>query len=252
MNHHHSNNHAVLVLGGTSSIGRAIAAGLAKKGHPIYLASRDETDLKRFAADLEVRYRVDVKYGIFDAEDFRGHKLFLEQVVHDMDGLYGVVAAFGTLGDQSKALRDFTETQKIFNLNLIGACSILTHCANYLEKKKEGFIIGISSIAGERGKQSNYIYGASKAGFTVFLEGLRNRLYPSHVHVMTVKPGFIDTAMNFGKQGLFGVVSPQYLGEKVVKSLSRKSNEIYVPWFWRSIMWSMSCIPENIFKKLKF
>jgi decaprenylphospho-beta-D-erythro-pentofuranosid-2-ulose 2-reductase len=242
---------AVLVLGGTSSIGRSIAAALAEEGYPLYLASREEPDLNRFALDLQVKYGVEVKYGIFDAENCARHALFLQQVVRTMNGLKGVVLAFGSLGDHQQSMRDFQAAEKVIAVNYLAACSILTHCANFFEKQKSGFIIGIGSVAGDRGRQSNYIYGSAKAGLEVFLQGLRNRLFASGVEVMTVKPGFVDSAMTFGMPGLFLVAAPASVGKAVAKSLKRSRNCIYVPWFWRPIMGMVRSIPEVLFKRMK-
>lgn len=241
----------VIILGGTSSIAKAIASNLAEKGYPLFLASRDEKNLERFALDLEIQYQVPVKYGFFDAEDFRSHVQFLSHATEKMNGLDGVVVAFGELPNQKEAMRDFNLALKAFNSNFLGAASILTHCANYFENQRSGFIIGLSSVAGDRGRQSNYIYGSAKSGLTTFLQGLRNRLYSSGVKVLTVEPGFIDTAMTYGKSGLFLVASPQYAGKKIVSALERSKDVIYVPWFWRPIMWAIRSIPEVLFKRLK-
>jgi short-subunit dehydrogenase len=168
-----------------------------------------------------------------------------------MGGLAGVIVAFGTVGHHQEALKEFKKAKSILETNFLGACSILTHCANYLEREQAGFIIAFSSVAGDRGRQSNYIYGAAKGGLSIFLQGLRNRLSSSHVHVMTVKPGFVDTAMTFGRSDIFLVASPQYVGKRIVKALEKSCYEIYIPWFWRPIMWIIKLIPESIFKRLK-
>lgn len=241
----------VLILGALSSIARASADAFAAKGHPLYLAGRDTEELARVASDIKVRYGVPCSYGRFDAEAFGEHLPFLQNVVNEMGGLYGVLLAFGELGDQTQATMDFSNAHTIIDRNYTGACSILTHCANYLGKMEKGFIIGISSVAGDRGRQSNYVYGSAKAGLTVFLQGLRNRLFHAGVRVITVKPGFVDTAMTFGKPGLAMVASPQYVGEKIVEALQKSRDDIYLPWFWRYIMLIVRNVPEFIFKRLK-
>jgi decaprenylphospho-beta-D-erythro-pentofuranosid-2-ulose 2-reductase len=161
-----------------------------------------------------------------------------------------VVLAFGYLGDQLAA-RDFKVGEKIIAANFTGAASILSHCANYFELKKSGFIIGIASVAGDRGRQSNYVYGAAKGALALYLQGLRNRLYVSGVQVITIKPGFVDTAMTYGLPGLFLVASPQYIGERIVNSLEKPADVVYLPWFWRYIMLIIKCIPEPVFKRMK-
>ncbi|HTN94497.1 MAG TPA: SDR family oxidoreductase [Gallionella sp.] len=241
---------AVLILGATSAIARATAAAFAARGDVLYLASRDEDELRRIAADLRLRYGVEVHYGVFDAEATDTHELFFKAVIAAMPKLTGVVLAFGYLGDQ-KAATDFNYGKKIIDSNYTGAASILSHCANYFEPLLRGFIIGISSVAGDRGRQSNYVYGAAKGALSLYLQGLRNRLYPSGVRVITVKPGFVDTAMTYGLPGLFLVASPQYIGECIVRSLDKSADVIYLPWFWRYIMLIIKHIPEPIFKRMK-
>lgn len=244
-------NRVVLILGATSSIARAVAAAFGAQKDRLFLAARDEKELARIAADLKIRYGVDVACDTFDAEDVDSHRAFLTKVHQKMGALDGVVVAFGDMGDHKKGLLDFREAATIIQRNYIGACSVLTYAANDLAKQGSGFIVGITSVAADRGRQSNYIYGSAKAGLMVFLAGLRNRLYHSGVHVMTVKPGFVDTAMTFGLPGLFLVADPQMVGKKIVQALEKKKNVLYIPWYWRFIMGIIRSVPESLFKRLK-
>jgi short-subunit dehydrogenase len=241
---------AVLILGATSAIARATAAAFAARGDALYLGSRDLNELQRIAADLRLRYGVGVGYGIFDAEATETHEAFLQSVIDEMPNLSGVVLAFGYLGDQ-QAARNFNMGAKVIAANFTGAASILSYCANYLEAKQRGFIIGIASVAGDRGRQSNYMYGAAKGALSLYLQGLRNRLYATGVRVITIKPGFVDTAMTYGLPGMFLVASPQDIGERIVASLVKSADVVYLPWFWRYIMLIIKHIPEPIFKRLK-
>jgi decaprenylphospho-beta-D-erythro-pentofuranosid-2-ulose 2-reductase len=243
-------NEAVLVLGATSAIARATAVSFAARGDALYLASRDEEELRRIAADLRLRYGVEVHYGLFDAEATDTHEAFFNTVAAVLPELSGVVLAFGYLGDQ-QAARDFMVGAKVIACNFTGAVSILSLCANYFETLQRGFIIGIASVAGDRGRQSNYVYGAAKGALSLFLQGLRNRLHASGVRVITIKPGFVDTAMTYGLPGLFLVVSPQSLGERIVAALGKPADVVYLPWFWRYIMLVIKLIPESIFKRMK-
>jgi decaprenylphospho-beta-D-erythro-pentofuranosid-2-ulose 2-reductase len=244
-------NPAILILGASSSIARSSAFAFASKGYSLYLAGRDLLDLERIAADIKVRYGVEAYYGYFDAEDFDSHEKFVQKVVSEMPRLHGVLLAFGTYQDQRKAAVDFKYAHKIIDINYTGACSILTWCGNYLGAKGTGFIIAISSVAGDRGRQSNYIYGSAKGGLTLFLQGLRNRLFHAGVRVITIKPGFVDTAMTFGVPKMFLVASPKDIGEKIAASINKKRDVIYLPWFWRFIMDIIKLIPERLFKRLK-
>lgn len=241
----------ILILGATSAIARSTANAFAAGGYPLYLAGRDEPELERLASDLKIRHQVEVRYGTFDAEDYESHEEFVHRLRAEMGGLYGVLLAFGYLGEQELAARDFVERVSIIARNFTGAVSVIEHCASHLEKERAGFIIGISSVAGDRGRQSNYIYGAAKGGLSIYLQGLRNRLFRSGVRVLTVKPGFVDTAMTYGMPGLFLVASPEYVGQRILRALEKGRDIVYVPWFWRYLMLIIKLIPESLFKKLK-
>ena len=240
----------VLILGATSAIARGTAAAMARAGYSLYLAGRDEQELQRDAVDLQQRFGVNVGFGLFDAEQYEQHPVFLEQVTTEMGALAGVVVAFGYLGAQDKAAVDFDETLAIINRNYVGAVSILNLCANRMKEAGKGFIVGIASVAGDRGRQSNYTYGSAKGAFALYLQGLRNRLARKGVHVLTVKPGFVDTGMTFGLEGMFLVTTPRYVGERIAHAVERGRDVLYVPWFWRYIMLIITHIPERIFKRL--
>jgi decaprenylphospho-beta-D-erythro-pentofuranosid-2-ulose 2-reductase len=136
------------------------------------------------------------------------------------------------------------------NANLTEAAMILEQFAAHFEARGSGFIVGVASVAGDRGRQSNYIYGASKAGFAAYLQGLRARMTKSGVRVLTVKPGFVDTKMTFGLPGLFLVASPESVGRTIHRAVLRERDVIYVPWFWRWILLIIRLIPERVFKRL--
>jgi decaprenylphospho-beta-D-erythro-pentofuranosid-2-ulose 2-reductase len=241
----------VLILGATSAIARAAAVAFAAKDYPLYLAGRDRDELARLADDLNIRYGIDVRWGLFDAEDFTGHAAFVNGVQAETGALYGVLLAFGYLGEQQLAAHDARERELIIVRNLTGAISILEYCADVLERQRAGFIIAISSVAGDRGRQSNYLYGAAKGGLNIYLQGLRNRLFHAGVRVVTVKPGFVDTAMTFGRPGMFLLARPEQVGQRIVAALERRADVIYVPWFWRYIMLAIRLLPETLFKRLK-
>ncbi|HEX6626173.1 MAG TPA: SDR family oxidoreductase [Pyrinomonadaceae bacterium] len=241
----------VLILGATSAIACGAAAAFAARGHALYLAGRDREELERIASDLRLRHQVEVLHGHFDAEDYAGHGAFVERVRAEMGGLHGVLLAFGYLSERAGA-RGAEEGAATIARNLTGAVSVLEHCAAALESQDSGgFIIGVSSVAGDRGRQSNYLYGAAKGGLSVYLQGLRNRLHPAGVRVLTVKPGFVDTRMTYGMPGLFLVARPASVGAAIVRALERGRDVVYVPWFWRYVMLAVRLIPEPVFKRLK-
>lgn len=240
----------VLILGATSAIARAAANAFAEKGYALHLAGRNQDELSRIAADLQIRHQVQVQHSKFDADTCQTHEPFLKKIV-SKTSLGGVLLAFGDLGDHLKAVSDFSAAQLIIQRNFTGACSILTHSANYFRQQQKGFIIAISSVAGDRGRQSNYIYGSAKGGLSLYLQGLRNHLHPYGVRVITVKPGFVDTPMTFGKPGVFLAASPQRVGKRIIETLNSKQDVVYIPGFWKYIMKAIMMIPEPIFKRMK-
>lgn len=239
----------VLILGATSDVALALAAKLAAEKYYLTLAGRDEQRLTVIARDLEIRYQVPVNIALFDALDFKSHELFYQslQVRPDI-----AICVFGFLGDQVRGQSDWKECATILDSNYTGAVSVLNVIANDFESRKTGLIVGISSVAGDRGRQSNYLYGSAKAGFTAYLSGLRNRLFKSGVHVLTVKPGFMKTRMIEGmKTPAPLTASPDRVAGIVYQAMKKSKNEIYVLPVWWLIMSVIRAIPEGIFKKLK-
>lgn len=242
----------VLILGASSSIARAIALELAGRGYDLQLGGRDMEELDRIATDARVRHDVDAKAVLFDALQTDTHEAFVRQCREaSRDSLAGAVLCFGALGDQGEAQADPSEARRILDTNFTGAVSILSVLANLFEEKRSGFLCALSSVAGDRGRQSNYVYGSAKAGLTVFLQGLRNRLFRSGVKVITIKPGFVDTAMTFGRPGMFLVASPQAAAARIVAAIEKGKDQAYVPGFWRFVMLAIRLLPERIFKRLR-
>jgi len=242
-------NANVLILGATSDIALAVAKAYAEKKHTIILAGRATEKLEILKSDITIRYSATVYTARFDAADTHDkHQQFYNTLPVRPDI---VVCAFGYLGDQAIAQNQWSETEKIIIANYTGAVSILNITANDFEQRKAGIIIGISSVAGDRGRQSNYLYGSAKAGFTAYLSGLRNRLFRSGVHVLTVKPGFVNTRMTEGLPlPKILTAQPEQVAAKIVRNASR-ANTLYVYSIWRWIMLIIKFIPEPIFKKLK-
>ena len=241
----------ILILGATSAIARATAAAYAKRGDTLFLAARDMSELKRIASDLFVRFGNEVKYGYFDAKQTDLHGAFLQHVISELESLDGMLLAFGYLADP-QINADFSEYDQVITSNFTGAVSILNICAEYFAKHKRGFMIGIGSVAGDRSRQENHIYGVAKGALALYLQGLRARLCKQGVRVITVKPGFVDSPMTFGRQGLFLVAKPEKIGEQIVATLNKKRDVVYLPWFWYFIMLLVKLIPERIFKHMRF
>jgi short-subunit dehydrogenase len=229
-----------------------VAGEFARRGYDLVLAGRDREELDRLATDLSLRHGVKAQGRAFDALAYDTHRAFVEACREtSLDSMAGAVLCFGYLGEQDAAQKDPVEARRVLDTNLVGAVSILGLLANHFEEKRGGFLCALSSVAGDRGRQSNYVYGAAKAGLTVFLQGLRNRLYPAGVSVTTVKPGFVDTQMTFGRPGLFLVASPRTAARSIVAAVLKGKDLAYVPGFWRPVMLLIRLIPERLFKRMK-
>lgn len=238
----------LLIIGAGSDIARPLASLYARAGYGIYLASRSIDRLKTDAADIAIRYHTDTAAVYLDVAAFDTHKSFYDSLPEKP---FGVVCLAGTLGDQHRSENDFAEANAVIAANYTGLVSLLHIIANDFESRKYGFIVGVSSVAGERGRKSNYVYASAKAGFTAFLSGLRNRLHPAKIQVMTVHPGFIKTKMIEGRR------TPEIItatAEKVAGDIFRAQHKgkdfLYTTWIWRFIMLAFRNIPESIAKKL--
>jgi len=240
----------VLVLGANSDMALALARRFAEvEGTELTLASRDMELLEKRARDLELRHGVRARAVSFDARDTDGHREFLRGLHAPVDV---AVLAFGVLGDQEKAQRDFAEARRILDTNLVGAASVLELLAEDMEARKSGSIIGFASVAGLRGRASNYAYGAAKAGFIAWLSGLRNRLHGSGVRVLTVLPGFVRPRMTEGLPLPAPLcATPEQAADDVFRAWKRGAPVVYTRWFWRYIMWIIRLLPEAVFQRTR-
>ena len=225
----------VLILGGTSPIARLLAIKFASIGAHLYIASRDEAEGGRIANDIQVRSGVPAVAGKFDAADFASHTELIERVTKELGGLDGVVLCFGALGDEDKAQIDANEALAVIHQNFTGAVSLLTIAAQKLEAQGTGFLLVIGSVAGDRGRKRNYVYGSAKGALHLFLQGLRARLSKTKVHVMTVILGTVDTRMTFGRPGAMFTVAPERAADLIFEAWRKKREVVYVPSFWRPI-----------------
>lgn len=238
-----------LVLGGSSSVARAFAGVAAEDGADIILAGRDMDDLNATASDIAIRTGAGAQALAFDAEATAGHAAFVKQCTTG-GGHLNVFLAFGAMPEQAEIDNDFTLAARTVNVNYLGAMSVLQHLAPVLEAQGAGHVVVLSSVAGDRGRLKNYVYGSAKAGLNAYLQGLRARLCRKGVSVTTVKPGFMDTDMTWGVDGMFLVATPQQCARACLK-LAKKGKEIaYFPAFWWIIMTIIKNIPERIFKRL--
>ncbi|SFD86404.1 Short-chain dehydrogenase [Lentibacillus persicus] len=240
----------VLVLGATSSIAQETVKRLAAKKMNLILAGRRTDQMETMKSDLEIRHQIKVSVRAFDALDFDGHDAFFNDVVDAHGGIDGVLLMYGAMGDQLEAETSFVETRQMIDVNYTSAVSILNIAANYFEAKKSGFIGAVSSVAGDRGRQSNYIYGSTKAGLSAYLQGLRNRLHKSGVQVLTIKPGIVNTKMTYGTVDDSPLLAePDKVARDIDRAITRRRSVLYTPWFWLVIMLVVKLIPEWLFKR---
>jgi len=236
----------VLIIGAKSDIAKATAREYAKHGYDLYLAARNVDELTEFAKDIVTRTQKDVQLVELDILDYKTHKSVYDNL--DEKPL-GVISAVGYLGDQEKAQSDFTEAKKIMDTNYTGVVSLFSIIADDFEKRRSGFMVGISSVAGDRGRKSNYIYGSAKAALTAYLSGLRNRLYDAQITVLTVKPGFVATKMTEDMDLPEKLTAqPEAVAEDIYTAQQKGRSVLYTKWIWRWVMLVIKLIPEWKFK----
>ena len=238
----------ILIVGATSGIAIACARLWAAAGVVLVLVARDPQKLDQVAADLHVRGAATVETQLMDGTDVTAHAAML-----DAAGAIDVaLIAYGTLPDQKLCERDALAAAQAFTTNASSVIVLATAIIERMERQGRGTFAVISSVAGDRGRASNYVYGAAKAAVTTFCDGARARLFKSGVHVMTIKPGFVDTPMT--KDAALSralVASPEQVARRIVKGIDRKAAVLYVPGWWRWIMLIIRLLPEPIFKRLK-
>ncbi len=241
----------VIVLGATSAIARSTVLLLAARGASLYLVGRNPERLEAVAQEARGQGAASVHTEALDLDDLTQHEALVERAAKALGGVDGALLAHGILGNQEAAQRSYAEAEKVLRTNFLSAVSLLTPLANRFEAQQAGTLVVISSVAGDRGRQSNYVYGASKGALSVFLQGLRNRLARSGVAVVTVKPGFVDTPMtaDVKKNALFA--TPDKVARGIVRAADARKDEVYLPGFWGPIMFAIRGIPERVFKRMK-
>ena len=241
----------IVIVGASSAIAEASARIWAKQGNRLVLVGRNSENLAVMAADLKIRGAKLVEVYCADLNDLKLHEDILQFAIDSMGSIDLILIAHGTLPDQGLTQQSVELTMKELSTNALSTISLLTLVANVFESQKSGSIAVITSVAGDRGRQSNYIYGSAKAMVTTFLSGLRQRLTPQGISVITIKPGFVDTPMTKEfKKGLLWA-QPQQVAKSIVKACEKGSSVIYTPSFWALIMLIIKIIPERIFQKLK-
>ncbi|KWF03470.1 SDR family oxidoreductase [Burkholderia pseudomultivorans] len=243
----------ILIVGATSGIAMACARIWASQGAHLFLVARNTERLQQVADDLQARGAASVATHMLDINDLgQPHAAMLHDCRHTLGGSPDIVlVAPGTLPDQAQCQDDPAVAAREFTTNATSVIALLTAVANLLESARSGAIGVIGSVAGDRGRPSNYLYGSAKAALATFCEGLRARLYKAGVHLVTIKPGFVATAMTAGLP-LPGplVASPDKVARDIVRAIDKKRNVLYTPCFWSLIMLIIRSVPQFVFKRL--
>lgn len=240
----------ILVLGATSGIAEACIRLWAGRGDHLFLVGRNAGRLAAVAADAGTRGAAFVNTAVADLDHTEHHGDLLAHAINTLGGLDVAYLALGVLGEQPKAERNFHDAAQIIHTNYTAPVSLLTWLASYCAQRHAGTLAVLSSVAGERGRKSNYVYGSSKAGLTAFVDGLRNRIDREGVRVITIKPGPVKTAMTQGMKGQERFADVDKVAASIVKAIDRGDDIVYVPGQWRLIMAVIRAIPERVFKKL--
>ncbi|WP_339695326.1 SDR family oxidoreductase [Celeribacter baekdonensis] len=238
-----------IILGATSSMARAMARRLAKEGATLFLCGRDMDDLAATAADCLARGAPTAEAWPFDARNTDTFAEIIERATTE-EGVINCAVFVGSMPEQSDIDATPALIAGVVTDSHTGPATFLHMLAPHIEARGQGTVVGVGSVAGDRGRIGNYVYGSAKAGFATYLSGLRNRLTRAGGHVVTVKPGFVDTAMTWGIEGMFLVASPDAVAGDILTAVAKKKNVIYTPFFWRYIMLIIRHIPEFIFKKM--
>ena len=240
----------ILVLGATSGIAEATCRIWAAEGASLFLVARNPEKLAMVAADLKTRGAGYVDTAVADLDDTSQHPSLLTHGINSLGGMDVAYLTHGILGDQLRAEQDFATAEQILHTNFISVVSLLTWLANYCVQRHSGVLAVISSVAGDRGRKSNYLYGASKAGLSAFLGGLRNRIDREGVTVLNIKPGPTRTAMTSSMKGSEKFADVNAVAKSIVTAVDKRVDTLYVPFQWAPIMFIIRHIPEPIFKKL--
>lgn len=242
----------VLIIGATSGMAMEVAKLYAERKSRIFLVARNKDKLSAVEADLKARGAESVSSQLLDLDETSKHAALISAARDFLGQLDVILIAHGTFPEQKQVESNYALTERVMRTNFLSPVSLCTHLAGVLQEQRHGTLAVIGSVAGDRGRQSNYVYGSSKAGLAAFLSGLRARLAPCGVNVLTIKPGFVDTAMtaHLKKGPLFA--SAASVGAAIISAIDARRSVVYVPWFWWGIMWIIKHIPEFIFKKMRF
>lgn len=242
---------AVLIIGATSAIAEAAARQWAARGDTLYLLARNQDRVQAVAEDLRVRGAVAVETALLDVAEFNAHVETIARAIETLGRIDIVLIAHGTLPDQARCETDASYALREFAVNGTATIALAGLIAQKLEEQGHGTLAVISSVAGDRGRASNYLYGAAKAAVSTYLSGLRQRFSSRGINVLTIKPGFVDTPMTAPfKKGLLWA-KPEQVARGIVRAIDKRRAVVYLPWFWAGIMAVIRSIPEFVFRRVR-
>ena len=241
----------ILIIGATSAIAEATARLFAKQNAKLHLLARNLSQLETIAADLKIRGASTVTLAGFEANNTETHREVIDNAINILGTIDIVLIAYGTLGSQKASEASAEIAIQELQTNALSTIAILTRLANVMEKQKKGTLAVISSVAGDRGRPSNYVYGTAKAAITTFCQGLSARLNNSGVQVLIIKPGMVDTPMTAEMtMPDILVAKPEQIAFDIVKAIKKRKDVLYTPWFWKYVMMVIIHLPNKFFKKL--
>lgn len=240
----------VLVVGATSAMAMAVAHTLAARGSELFLVARNQERLEAVRRDLATRGAARVASRVLDLCDTGAHAEMLQAAEEELGGIDLALLAFGVLGDQRRAETEYAEAEHLLRTNFLATVSLVTWLANYFERRGGGSLAVISSVAGDRGRKSNYVYGASKGALNIFLEGVRHRLAPKGVQVLTIKPGFVISPMTEHMTHGPLWATPEAAARSILSAVDGRKDVAYVPGFWGPIMFVIRGLPQPIFNRM--
>ncbi len=242
----------ILIIGATSAIAKSAARIYAEHNNALHLIARNEEKLEELCCDLKIRGATAASYSVLDLNKFAEHQATLNSAFAKLSGADIVLICHGSLPDQERVENDFIQAQKEINTNGLSVISLLTSLAPKLIEQRQGTIAVITSVAGDRGRQPNFVYGAAKSLVSTYLQGLRGRLLAHNIHVLDIRPGPVDSPMTAQYEKGMLWSSPERVAAKIVKSIKKKNHTVYAPAYWQAIMLVVRSIPDFIFKRLKF
>lgn len=240
----------VLILGGYSGIAQKVGELLAAEGSSLFLVGRNKEKLEIVAKHFEVLGAKNVWVEQADLNNLDNHKMIIEKAINTLMGLDLLLVCYGILPDQKKLEQNPEKILVNYYTNSISIIHFVSLIANFFESKNAGIIAVVTSVAGERGRKTNYFYGSAKACVDVFLDGLRHRLFRTNVKVVTIKPGIVDTAMTKDIENKILIAKPEVVATDIIRGIRNGKNIIYTPWYWKYIMAVLKILPNSLFNRL--